>query len=577
MASPINPSTKSLTERGHAQVRPTTTTATGKWATKSPKGLFAMRELNAGCEIFGVERCFVAVLSKGMVGDHCGNCYRGPDGVGNTDGEQFEVKACTGCKQVWYCGKKCQAEAWKRSHKFECRKWDDPEEPTQPKNRDHIVRAATELLWRWHKGSISQSEWDSFQDLKSNYDLFSKETRIGFGKKTEFDRKEQADKLGELTWRHTTFDRMKKSPFTREQAVRLIALLQTNSLTLIAPSYDPIGIALDPFAARANHSCSPNAYVVMDGPSLSFRTLKPIPKDSEIFISYIDPTDSTKSRLDELATRYYFNCNCTKCRQAPGREDKFSEPMPVVSKAIYAMYERPNFHDILQQAKQTQTDGDRLVEELIFATEKNFQLYLRGDPDRDEPIQLSTALRGEAAFMKNQNLMCILKDTGVWPEIRQPYPALRHQYFLGCLSLNKYSDAFYHGLKTYFDIDPKLYPVPYHPLRVVHTFSLSRLAMVLVMEATECPEIDPAGIIEFARQQGYDFAPMVYKLIKDAKDNVVKSHGENNSFTKMVNEKWEEVITDMGLKDERRRRALESVYESNVPFYRKLVGELVGF
>lgn len=275
--------------------------------------------------------------------------------------------------------------------------------------------------------------------------------------------------------------------------------------------------------------------------------------------------------------RYYFKCNCTKCRRAPGQEDKFSQPMPEVSKAIYAMYERLNFHDILQQAKQTQTDADILVEELIFATEKNFQLYLRGDPDRDETIQLSTATKGEAALMKNQDLMCILRDTGVWPEIRQPYPALRHEYFLGCLSMKKYSDAFYHGLKNYFDIDPMLYPAPYHPLRVVHTFSLARLAIVFVIDATANPEIDPAGTIKFARQQGYDFAPLIYKLVKDAKDNVVKSHGEKNSFTKMVNEKWEEVITDMGLKDERKRRALESVYESNVPFYRKLVGELVDF
>jgi hypothetical protein len=99
----------------------------------------------------------------------------------------------------------------------------DPDDPTQPKYREHIVRAATELLWRWHKGSITQEEWDDFQNLKSNYDLFGKE--LGFGNKVVFDRKAQVDKIGELTWQHTTFDRMKKSPFTREQCVRLIALV----------------------------------------------------------------------------------------------------------------------------------------------------------------------------------------------------------------------------------------------------------------------------------------------------------------------------------------------------------------
>jgi hypothetical protein len=239
------------------------------------------------------------------------------------------------------------------------------------------------------------------------------------------------------------------------------------------------------------------------------------------------------------------------------------------------MYERLNFHDVLQQAKEH--EGEDLIENLIFATEKNFQLYLRGDPDRDEPIQLSTASKGETALMKNQDLMRILRDTEVWPEIRQPYPALRHEYFLGCLTLKKYSDAFYHGLKNYFDIDPILYPAPHHPLRVVHTFSLARLAIVFVIDATTNPEIDPAGSIKFARQQGYDFAPLVYKLIKDSMDNVGKSHGENNSFAIMVKEKWEEVITDMGLKEEKRRRAVESVFESNVPFYKKLIAQMVEF
>lgn len=99
-SSPIGPASKSFTERGFAAIRPTTTTATGKWATKSPKGLFAVRDLEAGSEIFGVERCFVASLSKERVGDCCGNCFRNAEGLG-----LGEMKACTGCKQVWYCGK----------------------------------------------------------------------------------------------------------------------------------------------------------------------------------------------------------------------------------------------------------------------------------------------------------------------------------------------------------------------------------------------------------------------------------------------------------------------------------------
>jgi hypothetical protein len=319
----------------------------------------------------------------------------------------------------------------------------------------------------------------------------------------------------------------------------------------------------------------------MDGPSLTFRTLKPIKKDSEIFISYIENTDSTKSRLDELETRYYFACTCPKCRKASGPEDAFLKPMSIVRKEIYSMYERLNFQDMLSSARaKSQLSGEDLTENLIFATEKNFQTYLRGTPDRDEPVQLSTSSSGfgEPQLMKTHDLMRILKDTNVWPETRQPYPALRHEYFLGCLTLGKYSEAFYHGLKTYLDIDPILYPQPHHPLRVVHTFALARLAIVFVMESTQNPEkFDPAGTVKFARQQGYDFAPLVYKLVKDAVDNVGKSHGEKNTFAIVVKQKWEEILVDMGLHEQKRRRAVESVFESNVPFYRKLVASIVEF
>lgn len=105
MAPTAGPATKSFTERGHAAIRPTTTTATGKWATKYPKGLFAVKGLDAGTEIFRVERSLVAALSKERVGDSCGNCF-GSEGEGVGEGVGVkEMKACTGCKQVWYCGK----------------------------------------------------------------------------------------------------------------------------------------------------------------------------------------------------------------------------------------------------------------------------------------------------------------------------------------------------------------------------------------------------------------------------------------------------------------------------------------
>jgi hypothetical protein len=96
------PAVKSFTERGHASIRTTPINATGKWATKAPKGLFATKDLPAGTEIFTIERPLISALSKERLDDTCANCYKSG---GEVAGGVEALKACTGCKQVKYCGK----------------------------------------------------------------------------------------------------------------------------------------------------------------------------------------------------------------------------------------------------------------------------------------------------------------------------------------------------------------------------------------------------------------------------------------------------------------------------------------
>jgi hypothetical protein len=64
-----------------------------------------------------------------------------------------------------------------------------------------------------------------------------------------------------------------------------------------------------------NHSCDPNAYIIMDGAEVNVRSLKPIKKDDEIFISYIDTTNPYSRRQHELKQRWFFTCKCAKCQK----------------------------------------------------------------------------------------------------------------------------------------------------------------------------------------------------------------------------------------------------------------------
>jgi hypothetical protein len=100
--STVGPAVRSFTERGHAVIRTTTVNGTGKWTTKSPKGLFTTRDLPPGTEIFTVERPLVSMLNKERLEDCCANCYKS---FSEVPGGLEALKACTGCKQVRYCGK----------------------------------------------------------------------------------------------------------------------------------------------------------------------------------------------------------------------------------------------------------------------------------------------------------------------------------------------------------------------------------------------------------------------------------------------------------------------------------------
>lgn len=102
----------------------------------------------------GLTICSVAELDIDRMQDTCAWCFqRGAvdeydrarrANLGFFTGGGIEVKACTGCKRVRYCSKTCQAKAWKREHKHECKVLSPAERPDLP----HGVRAVIKLLGR---------------------------------------------------------------------------------------------------------------------------------------------------------------------------------------------------------------------------------------------------------------------------------------------------------------------------------------------------------------------------------------------------------------------------------------------
>jgi len=96
--------------------------------------------------------------------------------------------------------------------------------------------------------------------------------------------------------------------------------MKINAFSATLADDERVGLCFEPKIALANHSCCPNATVVFNGRTVSLRALDAIRSGGQIFISYIDPTQSTDERQTQLKKRYFFTCECLKCRGSyPGR------------------------------------------------------------------------------------------------------------------------------------------------------------------------------------------------------------------------------------------------------------------
>jgi len=331
----------------------------------------------------------------------------------------------------------------------------------------------------------------------------------------------------------------------------------TNTFTLLTPTYDPLGICLDPFAARCNHSCSPNVFIVFDGARMSFRALQTIKKDFELFVSYIDASNPFHRRQRELSKRYFFTCHCSKCQKGihtiedrfltdpatlePGWDRDIQWPpsaIPGITTLDPADNDRSNYiNDSAAGARLSATQ--RLAFASLEAAQRN--------PDP----------RSSSAVDSLQIALSLCLKTQLWPDHRQPLPAVRQYLFATFLSFKL-------GLRLYFSVNPVLYPAPFHPLRVVHTWALLNLLLY-----TLDPTGDSAAEAEL-RHAGVDFGVVVYGLLSEVASNVERSHGKESGFAREVRRKVEEVCTDMTRGDREVLSGIRRRMESQWGILRKL-------
>ncbi|KAK7521644.1 hypothetical protein IWZ03DRAFT_98539 [Phyllosticta citriasiana] len=498
-------------------------------------GLFAKNSIPEGELIFSIARPLLTELESSRLILYCSNCFvRSNDGLpGSRD---IKISACTGCRVVSYCSKTCQSIAWKRQHKPQCSIWKGL---ARGKEIPHAVRLVAQALVARKNGKISDEEWAAFKSLPSHVDKLRE--------RDDF-QTQAAMAMGALKYSGVEMS------WDFEVALEIYARILTNSLTITTPTLYPIGIAVDPFASCANHSCEPNAFVVLEGSKLYFRALKPISKDEEIFMSYVDDKYPFLHRQKELRDRYYFDCKCSKCEKGcDTMEDRLEQPSPEQERKI-SRYAAALVGGKPAKHPPEDTPLPATDEMLIYRLGR--KLPRRVHKPRGSISPLSPDLYALEAYAldyvertggpKTMDLaplmpvMWLLSSTGVWPSHRQPFPDLVEDFLrrvasegMGRAGFCNLGTIWLFGVYRYILIDPVLFPA-HHPLRTLHAFSLANWSLTLLeeSEAKERQVLDVALGAPLARR--IDFLGLAEDFLREAQASVVNSHGPHSRFAQLV-------------------------------------------
>ncbi|KAI9884148.1 MAG: hypothetical protein M1823_004064 [Watsoniomyces obsoletus] len=459
---------------GKAEVRPCV-------ALPGQVGLYATADIPAGEEVLTIQEPLLLVVDSEHLDETCNACLAWTTstrrGFTAASDDEVTLKTCLGCHTVRYCDKKCQASAWKRYHKWECKLFNHLQPNTPPTTIRGLIRL---LLLREHH-ALSDQDWKAFIRLPSHQKSF----RQAGGEPWEGIR--YLSKQAEI---------FSQTNLGEETVQDLHCRILVNSLTLMTPTLDDLGICVDPIASSINHSCAPNVLFTFDGPRCSFRSRRAIAKDEELFINYIDPNDPFRRRQQALSDRYFFTCQCTKCLKGPTlREDRY-------------------LRNDMDPAEVERLEGR------MFAM-----------------VDAKHMLKKMVALPK---AMKTIKESGLFPLDRQPWPSIRIELALAYLDEGQWVQALKHLLCLHFFIDPIIDPEPWYPVRLVRTWTITNLIFYLadlwIMEPDQVKELE-----------GYqlNFGKIMWGLIHQVEMNVSKSHGIGSRFSVAVKRKADEFRADI--------------------------------
>lgn len=248
---------------------------------------FAEGMFNTGDTVLSC-RPFAHVLYGMRRDTHCEECFR----------KVQNLKRCSGCHLLRYCGTECQKKAWKL-HKLECKFL----KACHPNVPDSTCRIFFKLLVANHLGRSGEKDnagLRCFNDLQSNVDQI------------KGDPSQMIKFMSMFSLIRNYASQLIDYPDS-DLLLEVAGKLQTNSYEVTDAYLQALGVGLFLSGSMFDHSCDPNCVFVFEGCVLTVKALKPIPSINDVRVAYCDVMQPYEQRRKIFRSIYYFTCKCVRC------------------------------------------------------------------------------------------------------------------------------------------------------------------------------------------------------------------------------------------------------------------------
>lgn len=331
---------------------------------------------------------------KAHVNEFCNYCFRK---LGASQYSTTPLKRCSRCKSAYFCDMNCFKNAWLSYHQYVCRPKTSQEQEEEENHEEDVIAMDVEMLervalnaTRYHK---RKTKMDQEEGSSNGYDeqqegeheeesvevtMEAFESLMDHGNKHPRHVQEHFDKVAQRALSKTYLE---DSPLTKQDLIRFMGRFRCNNFSIYDQQLFAIGEGTYPVASLFNHDCRPNAAILFDGALLMVKAIDDIEPGHEITVAYVDIAHSRRVRKQTLKDKYYFDCQCDRCRDdnPVGRIDAMlGEEMSDWDRAASLLQEENGDSDRARILQLLEKDWD-----LLMLT-RRFNRHNNEVPDIDE-------------------------------------------------------------------------------------------------------------------------------------------------------------------------------------------------